>query len=129
MIMKFGRGIKLDVFYTLVSKKFVTSLLFRVQNSCYRRQILDLAGNFRFHDTVQDQRVISDFFADSVVLTKNKIISLPNGTFFTYVLFIPFCKQDILPGYKNSRQKFWTRQKSLQNKTKFQNVILNPAIT
>ena len=27
MIMKFGRGIKLDVFYTLVSKKFVTSLL------------------------------------------------------------------------------------------------------
>ena len=29
MIMKFGRGIKLDVFYTLVSKKFVTSLLLR----------------------------------------------------------------------------------------------------
>ena len=27
MIMKFGRGVKLDVFYTLVSKKFVTSLL------------------------------------------------------------------------------------------------------
>ena len=27
MIIKFGRGIKLDVFYTLVSKKFVTSLL------------------------------------------------------------------------------------------------------
>ena len=45
------------------------------------RQILDLAGDFRFHDTVQDQRVIGDFFADSVVLTKYKIISLPNGTF------------------------------------------------
>ena len=29
MIMKFGRGIKLDVFYTMVSKKFVTSLLLR----------------------------------------------------------------------------------------------------
>ena len=29
MIMKFGRGVKLDVFYTLVSKKFVTSLLLR----------------------------------------------------------------------------------------------------
>ena len=29
LIMKFGRGIKLDVFYTLVSKKFVTSLLLR----------------------------------------------------------------------------------------------------
>ena len=27
MIMKFGRGVKLDVCYTLVSKKFVTSLL------------------------------------------------------------------------------------------------------
>ena len=43
-------------------------------------------------------------------------------------MFIPFCKQDILPGYKNSRQKFWTKQKSLQNKTKFQNVTLNPDI-
>ena len=29
MIMKFGRDIKLDVFYTIVSKKFVTSLLLR----------------------------------------------------------------------------------------------------
>ena len=27
MIMKFGTGIKLDVFYTMVTKKFVTSLL------------------------------------------------------------------------------------------------------
>ena len=27
MIMEFGRGIKLDVFYTMVTKKFVTSLL------------------------------------------------------------------------------------------------------
>ena len=27
MIVKFGIGIKLDVFYTMVSKKFVTSLL------------------------------------------------------------------------------------------------------
>ena len=56
--------------------------VYRVQNS--RRQILDLAGDFRFHDTVQDQRVIGDFFADSVVLTKNKIISLPNEIFFIY---------------------------------------------
>ena len=51
------------------------------------RQILDLAGDFRFHDTVQDQRVISDFFADSVVLTKYKIISLPNGPFFHLLTF------------------------------------------
>ena len=29
MIMKFGRGMTLDVFYTMVSKKFVTSLLLR----------------------------------------------------------------------------------------------------
>ena len=29
LIIKFGRGIKLDVFYTMVSKKFVTSLLLR----------------------------------------------------------------------------------------------------
>ena len=29
MIMKFGTGIKLDVFYTKVTKKFVTSLLLR----------------------------------------------------------------------------------------------------
>ena len=27
MIMKFGTGVKLDVFYTMVTKKFVTSLL------------------------------------------------------------------------------------------------------
>ena len=27
MIMKFGKGIKLDVFYRMVSKKFVMSLL------------------------------------------------------------------------------------------------------
>ena len=27
MIMKFGRGIKLDILYTLVSRKFLTSLL------------------------------------------------------------------------------------------------------
>ena len=27
MIVKFGTGIKLDVFYTMVTKKFVTSLL------------------------------------------------------------------------------------------------------
>ena len=29
IIMKFGTGIELDVFYTLVIKKFVTSLLLR----------------------------------------------------------------------------------------------------
>ena len=29
MIMKFGTGIKLDVFYTMVTNKFVTSLLLR----------------------------------------------------------------------------------------------------
>ena len=29
MIMKFGTGVKLDVFYTKVTKKFVTSLLLR----------------------------------------------------------------------------------------------------
>ena len=29
MIMTFGTGIKLDVFYTMVTKKFVTSLLLR----------------------------------------------------------------------------------------------------
>ena len=29
MIMKFGTDIKLDVFYTMVTKKFVTSLLLR----------------------------------------------------------------------------------------------------
>ena len=29
MIMKFGTGVKLDVFYTIVTKKFVTSLLLR----------------------------------------------------------------------------------------------------
>ena len=29
MIMKFGPGVKLDVFYTMVTKKFVTSLLLR----------------------------------------------------------------------------------------------------
>ena len=29
MIMKFGTGIKLDVFYTIVTKNFVTSLLLR----------------------------------------------------------------------------------------------------
>ena len=29
MIMKFGIGIKLDVFYTLVTKTFVTSVLLR----------------------------------------------------------------------------------------------------
>ena len=29
MIMKFGIGVKLDVFYTTVAKKFVTSLLLR----------------------------------------------------------------------------------------------------
>ena len=29
MIMKFGVGIKLDDFYTMVAKKFVTSLLLR----------------------------------------------------------------------------------------------------
>ena len=29
MIMKFGTGVKLDVFYTTVTKKFVTSLLLR----------------------------------------------------------------------------------------------------
>ena len=27
MIMKFGTGVKLDVFYTMVAKQFVTSLL------------------------------------------------------------------------------------------------------
>ena len=29
MIMKFGTGVKLDVFYTMVAKQFVTSLLLR----------------------------------------------------------------------------------------------------
>ena len=29
MIMKFGTGIKLDVFYTMAAKTFVTSLLLR----------------------------------------------------------------------------------------------------
>ena len=29
MIMKFGASVKLDVFYTMVTKKFVTSLLLR----------------------------------------------------------------------------------------------------
>ena len=29
MIMKFATGIKLDVFYTMVTKEFVTSLLLR----------------------------------------------------------------------------------------------------
>ena len=29
MIMKFGTGIKIDVFYTMVAKTFVTSLLLR----------------------------------------------------------------------------------------------------
>ena len=29
MIMKFGTGVKLDVFYTMATKKFVTSLLLR----------------------------------------------------------------------------------------------------
>ena len=29
MIMKFGAGVKLDVFYTMVTKNFVTSLLLR----------------------------------------------------------------------------------------------------
>ena len=29
MIMKFGTGIKLDVFYTMATKKIVTSLLLR----------------------------------------------------------------------------------------------------
>ena len=32
MIMKFGTGIKLDVFYTMVTKKFVTSLPLRNYN-------------------------------------------------------------------------------------------------
>ena len=27
MIMKFGTGVKLNVFYTMITKKFVTSLL------------------------------------------------------------------------------------------------------
>ena len=29
MVMKFGTGVKLDAFYTMVTKKFVTSLLLR----------------------------------------------------------------------------------------------------
>ena len=29
MIIKFGRGVKLDMFYTMVTKEFVTSLLLR----------------------------------------------------------------------------------------------------
>ena len=32
MIMKFGKGIELDVFYTVVTKKFVRSLLLRNYN-------------------------------------------------------------------------------------------------
>ena len=30
VIMKFGTGMKLDVFYTIVTKKFVKSLLLRI---------------------------------------------------------------------------------------------------
>ena len=30
MIIKFGKSMKLDVFYTIVTKKFVTSLLLRI---------------------------------------------------------------------------------------------------
>ena len=33
MIMKFGTGIKLDVFYTMVAKQCVTSLLLRFMTS------------------------------------------------------------------------------------------------
>ena len=29
MIMKFGTGVKLDVFYTMITKNFLTSLLLR----------------------------------------------------------------------------------------------------
>ena len=29
VVMKFGTGVKLDVFYTMVTKRFVTSLLLR----------------------------------------------------------------------------------------------------
>ena len=29
MVIKFGTGVKLDVFYTMVTKEFVTSLLLR----------------------------------------------------------------------------------------------------
>ena len=34
MIMKFGTGVKLDVFYTMVTNKFVTSLLLRQSPPC-----------------------------------------------------------------------------------------------
>ena len=33
LIIKFGTGIKLDVFYTVVTKKFVASLLLRIMTS------------------------------------------------------------------------------------------------
>ena len=32
MIMKFGTGVKLNVFYTVVAKQFVTSILLRHYN-------------------------------------------------------------------------------------------------
>ena len=34
MIMKFGTGVRLDVFYTMVAEKFLTSLLLRHYVTC-----------------------------------------------------------------------------------------------
>ena len=47
MIMKFGTGIKPDVFYTMVTKKFVTSLILRhyTHNLYFSRRV---GLNFRY---------------------------------------------------------------------------------
>ena len=44
MIMKFGTGVKLDVFYTMVTEKFATSLLLRHYDLYFSRH---LGLNFR----------------------------------------------------------------------------------
>ena len=46
MITKFGTGVKLDIFYAMVTKKFVTSLLLRHYNviTCI---LADISLNFR----------------------------------------------------------------------------------
>ena len=84
------------------SKNISSLVVSRVQNS---RRLPAMAGWFW---------ILSAIFASKTQLSCRLL------------MFIPFCKQDILPGYENSRQKFWTKQKSLQNKTKFQIAILNP---
>ena len=47
LIMKFGIGIKLDIFYTLISKKFVTSLLLRNYDIIICISANDKSLNFR----------------------------------------------------------------------------------